>query len=94
MLTLYIVFAWLLGICYGFVLISSAAGQNEINLFQVGEVSHYQYHSTVLLNDNSDGAKSVGFFITGDVLVHSIWGDNSNKLLKLEVRKICFFQLM
>ena len=85
MLTMYIVFAWLMGICYGFVLISSAAGQNDVNLFQVGEVVVYQLHSTVLLDENSDDGKNVGFFISWNVLVHSVWGSGDDRILKLEV---------
>ncbi|RZC38190.1 microsomal triglyceride transfer protein large subunit [Asbolus verrucosus] len=86
MLTLYIVVAWLVGICYGFVLISSAAGQNDINLFQPGESSVFQLHSTVLLNEKGDSLKNVGFFITGDVIVNSVWGADNDRILKLELR--------
>ncbi|EFA08014.1 microsomal triacylglycerol transfer protein [Tribolium castaneum] len=86
MLTLYMVVAWLVGICYGFVLISSAAGQNDVNLFQVGEKAVYKLHSTVLLNEKTGGGKNVGFFITGDVMVHSLWGESEEKLLKLELK--------
>ncbi|XP_044272344.1 microsomal triglyceride transfer protein large subunit [Tribolium madens] len=86
MLTLYMVVAWLIGICYGFVLISSAAGQNDVNLFQLGEKSVYKLHSTVLLNEKTGSGKNVGFFITGDVLVHSIWGEGEEKLLKFELK--------
>jgi hypothetical protein len=86
MLTLYVVFAWLVGICYGFVLISSAAGHADVNLFQVGQVAVYKLHSTVLLNEIGNGAKNVGFFIAGDVLVHSVWAGGDDRILKLEVK--------
>jgi microsomal triglyceride transfer protein large subunit len=86
MLTLYVVFAWLVGICYGFVLISSAAGHADVNLFQVGQVAVYKLHSTVLLNEIGNGAKNVGFFIAGDVLVHSVWAGGDDRILKLELR--------
>lgn len=85
MLTLYVVFAWFIGICYGFVLISSAAGHTT-NVFPLGEKSVFQLHSTVLLNENSKSGKNVGFFITGDVIVDCIWGEGDDKLLKIEVR--------
>jgi hypothetical protein len=86
MLTLYVVFAWLVGICYGFVLISSAAGHADVNLFQVGQVAVYKLHSTVLLNEIGNGAKNVGFFIAGDVMVHSVWAGGDDRILKLEVK--------
>ncbi|XP_018566345.1 microsomal triglyceride transfer protein large subunit [Anoplophora glabripennis] len=82
---LYTLFTWFLGMCYGFVLLSSAAGQNgDTKLFEVGETLKYHLHSTVLLNENDSSSKNVGFYITGDVVVRTVWGNNVEKLLKVE----------
>lgn len=83
---LYTLFTWFLGMCYGFVLLSSAAGQNgDTKLFEVGESLQYRFHSTVLLNEKGSSTKNVGFYITGDVAVRTVWGNNVEKLLKIEV---------
>ncbi|KAJ8979262.1 hypothetical protein NQ317_012732 [Molorchus minor] len=83
---LYILFAWFLGMCYGFVLLSSAAGQNgDLSLFEPGESLTYKFHSTVLLNDRDGHSRSAGFYIAGDVIVQTVWGNNNEKLIKVEL---------
>lgn len=83
---LYTIFAWFLGMCYGFVLISSAAGQNgELVLFKTGEVFTYQWKTTTLLSEKS-GTKNIGFSIRGNILIQVLWSDGAKKLLKIQVR--------
>lgn len=83
-------FAWILGLCYGFVLLSSAQGagnMEDISMYEPGKAWLYQYQVTVLLNEKADGGKDVGFFIASEVLVESVWGSTQNeRLLKMEVK--------
>lgn len=89
---LYTIFAWFLGMCYGFVLLSSAAGQNgELALFKNGEYFKYQWKTTTLLSEKSDNTKNVGFSITGNVLIEVVWGNEAKKLLKIQVRFCLMF---
>lgn len=84
--TLYTLVTWFIGFCYGFVLLSSAAGQNgDFNLFQKGDSLRYNWRSTVFLNEKDGGDKSVGFAVTGKVVISVIWGEGDKKLLKVEV---------
>lgn len=86
---LYTIFAWFLGICYGFVLLSSAAGQHgEIELFKNGESLIYQWRTTTLLSEKSANTKNVGFSITGNVVVHVLWSAGNRKLLKFQVSSL------
>ncbi|XP_019876158.1 microsomal triacylglycerol transfer protein [Aethina tumida] len=85
---LYILFAWFLGMCYGFVLLSSAAGHNvELNLFEAGEALSYKLHSTVLLNEKDDNSKNVGFFVDGDVVVTTLWSNGNSRILQIEIKE-------
>ncbi|KAJ8915951.1 hypothetical protein NQ315_016627 [Exocentrus adspersus] len=84
--TLYTLFTWYLGMCYGFVLLSSASGQNgDIKLFDIGTLVSYKFHSTVILNDRDVGAKDVGFYIDGIVDIQTVWEKDNEKLLKVEL---------
>lgn len=93
--TLCIFFSWFWGLCYGFVLLSSATGAGGIpqtNIFEPGSAWMYDLHTSVLLNEKGENAKDVGFLITGNVLVESVWGDsNFDRLLRFEVRSSFLF---
>lgn len=78
--------------CYGFVLLSSAAGQNgEIVLFKKGESVTYKWETTTLLSERSANTKNVGFSIKGNVVIEVIWSDGIQKLLKVKVRIFLLF---
>lgn len=70
--------------CYGFVILSSAAGQNS-ETFDVGMSFKYNYHSTVLFNERASDSKNVGFNVSGEVTVRTVWGNAVEKLMKVEV---------
>ncbi|CAG9812767.1 unnamed protein product [Phaedon cochleariae] len=83
---LYTLSTWFLGVCYGFVLLSSAAGQfSEINIFENGESLRYTLQSKILLNERDILAKNVGFYVDGEVTISVVWGTGSQKLLKIEL---------
>ncbi|XP_074032017.1 microsomal triacylglycerol transfer protein [Leptinotarsa decemlineata] len=84
---LYTLFAWFLGVCYGFVLLSSAAGHfSDVKLFEIGESLRYKLQSTVLLNEKDLTAKNVGFFIDGEVVVDVIWENDNQKVLRIQLK--------
>lgn len=87
---MYMMFAWTLGLCYGFVLLSSAQGEGnleDVNLYEPGKAWNYQYQVTLLLNEKAEAGKDVGFFIVSEVLVQCVWGNsNQERLLKLELK--------
>ncbi|CAG9832555.1 unnamed protein product [Diabrotica balteata] len=84
---LYLLFTISLGLCYGFVLLSSAAGDfNEVNVFEKGVSFKYKLQSTVLLNEKGLRGKSVGFFIDGELTVDSVWENGDHKLLRMELK--------
>nr|CAI5840522.1 unnamed protein product [Callosobruchus analis] len=83
---LYTLFAWLLGFCYGFVLLSSAAGHHgAVRLFDVGSAFTYKLHSTVLFDENEENTKDVGFYIDADVVLSAVWEGDEQRLLKVEL---------
>lgn len=82
---LYIVFACLILMCSSFVILSSASGENNINLFEVGQVLNYHLQSTVLLNEKNNATKNVGFYIDGLITVKSIWGAQNDRILQVEI---------
>ncbi|XP_057665550.1 microsomal triacylglycerol transfer protein [Diorhabda carinulata] len=85
----YTLFTWSLGICYGFVLISSAAGNfDEFNFFEKGVSLKYNLKTNVLLNDKGLKGKNVGFTINGEVSVGTIWENGNQKLLKIELKPL------
>lgn len=85
----YTLFTWSLGICYGFVLISSAAGNfDEINVFVKGVSLKYDLKTNVLLNEKELKGKSVGFTIDGEVSIGNIWENGNKKLLKIELKPL------
>ncbi|CAH1977992.1 unnamed protein product [Acanthoscelides obtectus] len=84
---LYTLFAWLLGFCYGFVLLSSAAGHNAgVRLFDVGSAVSYKLHSTLLFDENEESTKDVGFYIDADVVIEAVWENDEQRLLKIELK--------
>ncbi|CAH1108236.1 unnamed protein product [Psylliodes chrysocephalus] len=84
---LYILFALSIGMCYGFVLLSSASGDfSDVNIFENGQSLRYKLQSTILLNERNLSAKNVGFFIDGEVTIDSIWTHGDQKLLKIEIK--------
>lgn len=86
---LYLTFTLFWGLCYGFVLLSSAAGAGEFlenDLFPSGASWTYEWKSIVLLNEKGFNKKDVGFSISSNVIVESI-RNNQEKLLKIQVRK-------
>lgn len=89
---LYTIFAWFLGMCYGFVLLSSAAGQNgEIEFFKNGQSLIYQWRTTTFMSEKGDNTKKVGFSLTGNVVIQVLWSDGEKKLLKFHVSSMIFF---
>lgn len=88
---LYTIIAWFLGVCYGFVLLSSAAGQNgDVGLFKSGESLIYQLRTITLMSEKTANTKNVGFSITGNVVIQVIWSDEKKKLLKLQVSFVLY----
>lgn len=89
---MYLLLTLLWGFCYGFVLLSSPAGAGKAldkYFFPVGSAWNYNIRSSVLLKEKGGTEeKSVGFFIEGELLEKSIWGDENSKLLQFEVN--CF----
>lgn len=85
---LYLTFTLFWGLCYGFVLLSSAAGAGELIdnhlLFRHGNKWQYKWESIILLNENGSDQKDVGFLLSSNVNVESIW-NNREKLLKIHV---------
>ncbi|KAL3273196.1 hypothetical protein HHI36_014651 [Cryptolaemus montrouzieri] len=82
----YILIVWILGTCYGFVLLSSAAGHTgDVKLFIPGEELVYNLHSTVLMNEKDGDSKNVGFFTSAEVLVQVIYSQENQKILKLKI---------
>ncbi|XP_045476215.1 microsomal triglyceride transfer protein large subunit [Harmonia axyridis] len=82
----YVLLVWILGSCYGFVLLSSAAGQNgDVKLFVPGEETVYNLHSTVVLNEKDEESKNVGYIVAGKVSVKVVWGKENQKILKIQL---------
>lgn len=91
--------AWLYPMmCYGFVLLSSAAGAGAGSgesdaTFTPGGSWNYELMTTVLLNEPSATDKDVGFQIAANVKVDSVWRNPTrigDRLLQIEV---CLFLL-
>lgn len=86
-----ILYAWMWTVCYGFVLLSSAAagaGTSDNQCYQPGGSWRYELLTTLLLNEAGPSGKDVGFQITAEVKVDSVWRNNAkptDRLLKIEV---------
>ncbi|XP_044760118.1 microsomal triglyceride transfer protein large subunit [Coccinella septempunctata] len=84
----YVLLVWVVGSCYGFVLLSSAAGQNgDVKLFVPGEETLYNLHSTVVLNEKNGESKSVGYIVSGKVVVQVVWSKEYEKILKIQLKE-------
>ncbi|XP_018321773.1 microsomal triglyceride transfer protein large subunit [Agrilus planipennis] len=83
----YLVFTWIFGVCYGFVLLSSAAGAgNAADILEPGGSWTYDMHTVVLLNEKNESGKDVGFLVAGEVLVQVLWGSSDQqRLLRFEM---------
>lgn len=83
--------AWLWTVCYGFVLLSSAAagaGASDDQCYPPGGSWQYELLTTVLLNEPGPAGKDVGFQISAEVKVDSLWRNPvkpTDRLLKFEV---------
>lgn len=77
---------WWVGLCYGFVLLSAAAGDGD--LWPSGAGHHYDVLTTVLLNEpGAARGKDVGFQVTASLSVGVVWSSGADeRLLRLEVR--------
>lgn len=83
--SLYLLLTLLWGFCYGFVLLSSPAGAVR-HFVPIGNAWNYNIRSTVLLNEKGGNEeKNVGFFIEGNLLIKSVWGDEEKRLLVFQV---------
>lgn len=88
--SVYIVSTLFWGFCYGFVLLSSPAGAGGVyeHYFPAGYAWNYDFRSSVLLKEQGGKEeKSVGFFVEGELLIKSIWKDDSQRLFELQVRR-------
>lgn len=84
----YIVLTWLWSVCYGFVLLSSparASGAAGSDVLRAGNGWVYEYQTTVLLDERTGGGKNVGFYVSGEVSVESIWGKDLERILRFQV---------
>lgn len=92
--SLYILLTLLWGFCYGFVLLSSPAGAGGVpeRFFPTGNAWNYAFRSSVLQKEEGGSDdKSVGFFIDGELLVKSVWGVDSQRLLEIQVGGSSFY---
>lgn len=82
------------GLCYGFVLPAAAGGGNS-RMLEPATVFTYGYESTILLNQvEPGGGKDVGFQLTGQLLIETIWQSSlkpQDKLLQIKVRVLLYF---
>lgn len=83
---MYLSYTWFIGICYGFVIISSAAESSDANLFHSTEALLYHLDTTTLLNEkNVNESKITGFSIRCEISVETIWKSDNENVLKFEV---------
>ncbi|KAK9877605.1 hypothetical protein WA026_019275 [Henosepilachna vigintioctopunctata] len=69
------------------LLLSFAAGQNgNVEIYKPGEELTYNYHSTVLLNEEDGNFKNVGFFTSAKFVVQVICAQRDQRILKLWVQ--------
>lgn len=81
-------------LCHGFVFLSSAAAGTGSQLFEPASALTYSYQSTLLLNEvTPDLGKDVGFRVTAQLSVETVWQSASSpdtKLLLLKVLNKCY----
>lgn len=74
---------WGWHLCYGFVLLAAAGGSQ---LLEPGSSLNYNYEATLLLNEAEAGSgKDVGFQISAQLSLETVWEAAQNKLLYLKV---------
>lgn len=83
-------------LCHGFVFLSSAAAGTGSQLFEPASTLTYSYQSTLLLNEvTPDLGKDVGFRVTAQLSVETVWQSASSpgtKLLLLKVINRFYFK--
>ncbi|CAG9865398.1 unnamed protein product [Phyllotreta striolata] len=84
-----VLFGWSIGVCYGFVLLSSASEQ-AVEIFESGRAYSYEYRSIVSLNEENRSGKVQaenpgGFSVEGDVTVQVVAEiEGGGRCLKIE----------
>lgn len=76
-------------LCHGFVFLSSAAAGTGSQLFEPASALTYSYQSTLLLNEvTPDLGKDVGFRVTAQLSVETVWQSASSPDTKLLLLKV------